>query len=126
MLIRDETVYRCPKSLGPLKLLNTEYDGDLIKKGTLMSVDGREYAIENYIPDLTYPPELQEVDNHTRSTYDKLAEEYDKFANIPFETFGQSNHEVREKITSKLELKPNSTVLDIGAGDGRGGAGGLR
>ncbi len=52
--------------------------------------------------------------------YNKLANEYEKFDSIPFQTFYENEEDVREKMTDKLNLKSNSKVLEIGGGDGRG------
>ncbi|MFZ6009565.1 MAG: class I SAM-dependent methyltransferase [Bacteroidota bacterium] len=116
----DLNVYRCPKSGSTLELIDAEIVGERIKSGTLRSTQNQEYLIRDFLPDFTWPKELADVDEETRAHYDRLASEYDKFANLPFETFGQTNSEVREKITSKLALTPDSKVLEVGGGDGRG------
>lgn len=79
-----------------------------------------EFYFVNGVPDFTYPLDLAEIDEAFRETYNKLADEYDKFANIPFETFKTTEHEVRVKITNELNLSNDLNVLEIGAGDGRG------
>jgi ubiquinone/menaquinone biosynthesis C-methylase UbiE len=120
MKIKELEVYRCPITGSKLKLVNPAIVKDQVQEGLLINEDGKEYTINNSIPDFTWPKKLAEIDEETRAHYDKLADEYEKFADIPFQTFKQSNEEVREKITSKLELKPNYKVLEIGGGDGRG------
>lgn len=120
MKLKDLDSYRCPVSGSKLKLINEVISQSQVKDGSLLSDDGVEYKINNFIPDFTWPKELAKIDEVSRAHYDKLAEEYEKFADIPFQTFGQSNEEVREKITSKLDLRPNFRILEIGGGDGRG------
>ncbi len=120
MDISEVEVYRCPRTLSKLTLNETKMSEGKVVEGTLTNKDGTEYSICNSIPDFTWPKELMDVDEETRIAYEKLALEYDKYADLPFQTFKQSNHDVREKITAKLNLQPNSKVLDIGAGDGRG------
>ena len=120
MRVKDLAVYRCPITGSKLKLLNEIIIQDRIQEGILSSDTGNQYLIKNFVPDFTWPKELAEIDEETRSNYDRLADEYDKYADIPFQTFNQSNEEVREKITSKLNLKSNYKVLEIGGGDGRG------
>ena len=120
MRIKELEIYRCPITGSKLKLVNPVIVQDQVQEALLINDDGKEYTINNSIPDFTWPKELAEIDEETRAHYDKLADEYEKFADIPFQTFKQSNEEVREKITSKLELKPNYKVLEIGGGDGRG------
>jgi ubiquinone/menaquinone biosynthesis C-methylase UbiE len=120
MKIRELEVYRCPMTGSKLKLVNPSIIGDNVESGTLISDTGIRFDISDFIPDFTWPKELANIDDVTRAHYDKLANEYEKFADIPFRTFHQSNEEVREKITAKLSLKPNDKVLEIGGGDGRG------
>lgn len=120
MKLEELNHYRCPISGSMLKLENENIVEDRAKQGVLVSETGEKYFIDDFIPDFTWPKSLASVDDETRSHYDKLANEYDKFADIPFQTFGQSNEEVREKITSKLNLKHGDKILEIGGGDGRG------
>lgn len=112
--------YRCPITGSSLSLKDPEFESDLIKSGTLTNDRGDAFPIENFLPDFTWPKELLDVDDDTREAYDKLALEYDKYANIPFQTFRTTNEAIRELITSKLGLKEKSKVLEIGGGDGRG------
>lgn len=120
MKLKDLDVYRCPIEGSLLKLSNEIVVRDNVQQGFLTSSSGNKYVIDNYIPDFTWPKELANIDQATKDSYEKLALEYEKYADIPFQTFGQSNEEVREKITSKLNLNSNSKVLEIGGGDGRG------
>jgi ubiquinone/menaquinone biosynthesis C-methylase UbiE len=120
MKLIDLDNYRCPETGSKLKLINEIINQGQVQSGLLISDGGTQYKINNFIPDFTWPKELAEIDEETRSHYEKLADEYEKFANIPFQTFGQSNEEVREKITSKLDIRPNFRILEIGGGDGRG------
>jgi len=120
MKLNELEVYRCPLTGSKLKLINEIVNQDQVQDGLLLSEKGIEFKVNNFIPDFTWPKELAEIDSETRAHYEKLADEYEKFANIPFQTFKQSNEEVREKITSKLALRPDFKVLEIGGGDGRG------
>ena len=120
MLLKNLEIYRCPLTASKLSLSQESMIDNRVKQGILTSVNGIEYKIENFIPDFTWPKNLNNIDQETKEIYEKLAQEYDKFAEIPFQTFNQSNEEVREKITAKLNLKPDFKVLDIGGGDGRG------
>lgn len=112
--------FKHPLTLEKLHLSETTSNGDVIINGFLEDDQGERFEISDGIPDFTWPKKLIEIDSETRATYDKLALEYDKFANIPFETFKCSNHEIRELITSKLNLKSTDKVLEVGGGDGRG------
>jgi ubiquinone/menaquinone biosynthesis C-methylase UbiE len=116
----DMTTYRCPACLSPLVL--TESQADSIESGLLTCTQGHEFSITGGIPDFTWPKELGKVDQETRAAYDKLANEYDKFASIPFQTFREDEVRVREDMINRLGLTSSSVVLEIGGGDGRGAA----
>lgn len=120
MKISEIDIYRCPVSLSKLKLTIKKQEGDDVVEGVLTSDTGNEYFISEGVPDFTYPKELALVDKQTRELYDKLAREYDKFADIPFQTFHSKEPEVREKITDKLNVRKDSKILEVGGGDGRG------
>jgi len=113
-------IFRCPHSGTVLNLKNAQIENGEVISGELVNSDVEIFIIQDGIPDLTWPKELLSLDESTRATYDKLANDYEKFANIPFETFDQSNEEVRELICRKLSLKPTNIVLEVGGGDGRG------
>jgi len=120
MKISDAGIYRCPISLSRLELTVAKEDKENVIEGILRSENGNEYSISNGLPDFTWPKELALTDQKTRELYDKLAKEYDKFADIPFQTFHQKEYDVRQKITDKLNVREDSKVLEIGGGDGRG------
>lgn len=120
MKLNDVDVYRCPASGSTLNLKITKQEGDDIIEGTLSSEGGIVFNILNGIPDFTWPKDLAEIDEQTRKTYDKLAAEYDKFAPFPFMTFLSDENQVRDNMVNRLNIKDDSSVLEIGAGDGRG------
>ncbi|MBS1757398.1 MAG: methyltransferase domain-containing protein [Bacteroidetes bacterium] len=120
MRTEDLQIYRCPITLNKLRIKNEKIVNNRIKSGILVSDKGIHFEIEEFIPDFTWPKELANIDQTTRESYEKLALEYEKYADIPFQTFNQSNQAVREKIIVKLNLKENFQVLEIGGGDGRG------
>ena len=120
MKLNDVDVYICPYSGGKLTLNVDKEEGDEILEGSLVNDEGTKFNIADGLPDLIWPKELGKVDEKTKLLYTELADEYDKYANIPFETFKISNDVVRENITERLKLTPSSVVLEIGGGDGRG------
>jgi ubiquinone/menaquinone biosynthesis C-methylase UbiE len=117
---REANSYRCPVCQLGLELIVNEHKEGEIVAGTFQCVSGHHFSISDGIPDFTWPKELMEMDQATRDTYDKLAQEYDKFASFPFMTFYSDENEVRKKITDALVINESSIVLEIGAGDGRG------
>jgi ubiquinone/menaquinone biosynthesis C-methylase UbiE len=116
----DADVYRCPACLGAFTLNARKTEKDIVMEGELTCPNGHRFSIEQGIPDLTWPKELANIDQATKDLYNKLAAEYEKFASIPFQTFHEKETDVREAMTDRLSLRPDSRVLEIGGGDGRG------
>lgn len=115
----DAHVYTCPVCLSAFSLTEIKAEKDNVVEGELTCGKGHHFSIEHSIPDFTWPKELANVDQATKDLYNRLAEDYDKFASIPFQTFYDKEDNVREKMTDQLALTPNSKVLEIGGGDGR-------
>jgi ubiquinone/menaquinone biosynthesis C-methylase UbiE len=119
--VKKNNLYRSPDDGRLLKIKNPSTKGVEIITGTIVgSKKNEKYEILGGIPDFTFPKELAQEDMQARSDYEKLAKEYDKYADIPFQTFYSSEYDERQKMTNKLGLKENSIVLEVGAGDGRG------
>jgi ubiquinone/menaquinone biosynthesis C-methylase UbiE len=112
--------YKCPVCLSFFSVIDVKVEEKNIIDGVLKCRNGHEFSIKNGIPDFTWPKELGIIDEETRKSYEKLADEYDKFASFPFWTFKSDEHQIRENMTSRLNLREDSVVLEIGAGDGRG------
>ena len=117
---QEVNIYRCPCCAKPLKLEVFKGKNGKVTKGDFLSHDGIKFPIDNGIPDFTWPKKLNLIDKKNRITYDKLANEYDKYASLPFQTYYSNENEVYGKMISKLNLKPEHRVLEIGCGDGRG------
>ena len=94
MKIIEEKIYKCSSCSGELELSVIKKQNDTIITGEFKSEEGIQFPIRNGIPDFTWPKELSEIDRKSRELYDKLAEEYDKFASIPFQTFHADEHEI--------------------------------
>lgn len=115
------TLYRSPVNGNRLELKINSLSGDKVVSGKYYGTGDNEiYEIKEGIPDFTFPKELALIDELTRTSYEKLADEYDKYASIPFRTFYSSEDDERTKMTDKLNINENSVVLEVGAGDGRG------
>ncbi len=112
--------YRSPIDGTPMQLEIHEAQDGKILSGQFTTADGETFEISEGLPDLTWPKALAAIDQETRETYDRLAAEYDKFADFPFRTFKCSEADIREKMTDQLSIRPDAVVLEIGAGDGRG------
>jgi ubiquinone/menaquinone biosynthesis C-methylase UbiE len=113
-------IYRNPADKSKLNLETCDKKGEILS-GIFRNKEGSlSFYIKNGIPDFTYPKQLAKIDEETKNSYENLANEYEKFADIPFKTFKTNEKKIREKITDKLNIKEKSVVLEIGAGDGRG------
>ncbi|MDD5156203.1 MAG: class I SAM-dependent methyltransferase [Candidatus Omnitrophica bacterium] len=113
-------VYRSPGEGGKLTLMKK---GRLIESGRViegvLKGSGNEFRIKEGIPDFTWPKKLSRIDEKTRKDYDLLADEYHKFASIPFETYYSDESKIRERMVDQLNIKPGGLALEIGCGDGR-------
>ena len=116
----DSRVYTCPVCGEAFTLIDLDSNGDEIRAGTLTCPNLHTFTIDHGIPDFTWPKDLANIDQVTKDLYDHLAANYEKFASIPFQTFGCDEENVREAMTDKLNISPDSRVLEIGGGDGRG------
>jgi len=114
------SLYVSPETRQPLRLSSVEKeDNDEIESGTLAANDGSEYAIKDGIPDLTYPRQLDNLDQQARSFYDGRAEAYDKFLHLTFVTHNEDEQSLRRHFIDALELSPTHKVLEVSCGTGR-------
>lgn len=115
----DLDAYVCPVTKKSLTLkVVKELDGEIVS-GVLISEDGREYPINDGVPDFTYPPQLPEEDANARAFYDGRGDAYDANLHLTFDTHGEDENKVRNKFIDALELKPSSRVLEVAFGTGR-------
>lgn len=113
--------YRSPATGASLTLEVTSQKEDNVLEGAFVTVDdGTRFAIHEGIPDFTWPPTLAKADSQTRDSYENMANEYDMYAPLPFQTYRADEAEVRKGMVDLLELKEDSRVLEIGCGTGRG------
>lgn len=112
-------LYRDPESGLQLRLDVADERGGDVLEGTLSTPNGRRYAIRNGIPDLSFPQEPEDGVARIRDFYDARVEDYDRYLHLTFETFGESEGQVREAMVDRLELQPEHRVLEVGCGSGR-------
>lgn len=113
-------IYRCPNTGSALRLDAASVVDGNVMTGVLYNTDNVRFPIAHGIPDFTWPQTLQAADAQTLQSYEAMADRYDEYAALPFITYRADEHAIREAMLDKLELRPNSTVLEIGCGTGRG------
>lgn len=109
----------CPETKTELKLKNETLNKyEEVKSGLLVNNKGNEYKIQNGIPSFLMYSDI-EKNNYAINLFKEKAISYDQYQHLSFETFYQNETDVRNSMIDKLELKPNSTVLEVNAGTGR-------
>jgi ubiquinone/menaquinone biosynthesis C-methylase UbiE len=122
MRLGEEAYYQCPETGSALKLEIGRQEQDEVVTGWLTSRTGRRHAINDGIPDLTFPPVLHATDEKSRNFYNQRAEIYDKYLHLTFETFWEDETVTRNKMVDTLELEPHHRVLEVSCGSGRDSA----
>jgi ubiquinone/menaquinone biosynthesis C-methylase UbiE len=102
-----------------LNLDASEGNDQEVTRGRLLCVCGRDYPIEEGIPNLVYPEKLLPSDEVFKQKYDKAAEQYDVGLDWLFRSFYEDEDSIRSGMTELLDLRPDSRVLEIGCGTGK-------
>ncbi len=119
MRFGEENFYVDPATLDPLTLSNAVREGTEIVSGTLSSTSGHSYEIRGGVPDLVFPLKLPAADRDALQQYEERADAYDRYLPLTFSTYGEDEQSVRNAMIDKLGLRPDSVVLETGAGTGR-------
>jgi ubiquinone/menaquinone biosynthesis C-methylase UbiE len=112
-MVKEDFAFISPDTHQKLSLI--EKDG--VKK--LITDSGIEYKFIHNFPDLTYPATLELKEKTTLEFYENRADVYDKFLYQTFKTHNENESEIRNKFIDKLNINPNSKVLEIACGTGR-------
>lgn len=120
MRASDEKFYVDPATGEALRLVdaNTSPDGT-VSEGALVSASGNRFEIRDGVPNFIYPLELPEVDKKSLQQSEQRADVYDQYLPLTFRTYGEDEQQVRNAMVDKLDLKPDSLVLEVAAGTGR-------
>lgn len=92
----------------------------LKKEGNeLFSTSGLSFSLNDDIPNLIFPKELNDIDKAAQSFYEGRASQYDATLHFTFFTHNEDENEIRNKFIDKLNINENSKVLEIACGTGR-------
>jgi len=110
---------RCPACTRELRLVTGKENEREVTNGSLVCACGKDYTIEDGIPNLIYPDELMPSDSEFKQKYDKGAEQYDIGLDWLFRSFYEDENAIRSGMLKLLDLQPCSRVLEIGCGTGK-------
>ena len=92
----------------------------LTRKGNTLQAGNYKFPLlKNDIPDLRFPETLSEIDSKSREFYENRVEDYENYLSLTFETYGEDETSVRNKMIDLLNLSEGSKVLEIACGTGR-------
>ena len=115
----EAEVYVCPACKQGMQLRVVQQLGEAVVAGTLACRCGAEFPIADGIPDLVFPRQLAASDLEAKLWYDANADVYDENLHLTFDTFGEDENNVRNRLVDRLSLQPTHRVLELGAGSGR-------
>lgn len=119
MRIGEENFYRDPETLKALTLVDPVVENGEVISGALVSESGNRFEIVTGVPNFVFPFELPEIDKKSLQQYEDRADAYDRYLPLTFSTYGEDETKVRNSMIDKLNLQPDSIVLETGAGTGR-------
>lgn len=86
---------------------------------SLVCLKGHHFTIVGGIPYVMDDAGLSANETESKTEYSKIAPYYDQGITWLFESFFEDEELVRRAMIDKLQLKPDSTVIEVGAGSGR-------
>jgi ubiquinone/menaquinone biosynthesis C-methylase UbiE len=118
-MYQERNIYVCPETKGHLKCEPEKIEGDNVISGRLVSESGKVFIIQNGIPDLTFPRELEGKQKEALDYYESIAGVYDDVAHLTYRIQHVDEAEARKDVVNLLGLKKDSRVLELACGTGR-------
>jgi ubiquinone/menaquinone biosynthesis C-methylase UbiE len=115
----ERSIYVCPETKEPLRLVVEEERDGAVMTGQLVRADGVAYEIRDGIPDMIFPRDLSGEQKDARDYYEGVAEIYDDVAHLSFRIQYVDETEARQGFVNLLKLKPGARVLELACGTGR-------
>ena len=119
LMNQKRNIYVCPETKKPLQCFPDQLDGSYVISGRLRSETGREFHIQDGIPDLTFPKELTRAQQEALDYYNGIAEIYDQVAGLTFRIQYVDETATRREFAKLLNLTPGSRVLELACGTGK-------
>ena len=110
--------YRCPYTGERLRLEDAQESGGEIVSASLLSEGGLRYGVVDGIAHVIQPDRETYSPEETREAayYEATARDYDAVIDWLFKSFREDETTSRAKMIDLLELRPDSRVLETGAG----------
>ncbi|MEO5891116.1 MAG: class I SAM-dependent methyltransferase [Ferruginibacter sp.] len=119
MNIQSLKFLACPYTHQPLDIEVSKKKGEEIVKGSFKSKEsGLVFLVEDGVPDFTYPAQLIGSDKDFNKKYEENARLYNEGMDWLFSSFFENEDDVRNKLISYLNIKPNHFILNMGCGTG--------
>lgn len=116
---QQRNIYVCPETKTLLKCQSSELEGNNIVSGQLANENGREYPIQDGIPDLIFPRDLSPEQQEAMDYYEGVASVYDDVAHLSFRIQYVDETKARQEFVKLLHLNAGSRVLELACGTGR-------
>jgi ubiquinone/menaquinone biosynthesis C-methylase UbiE len=115
----DRNIYVCPETGETLICQPEKIEGKNVISGWLVREDGKKYRIQEGVPDLVFPQELEMEQGATLDYYEEVANIYDDVADLSFRIQFVDEARARKAFVERLKLSPSSRVLELACGTGR-------
>ncbi|HLA09004.1 MAG TPA: methyltransferase domain-containing protein [Pyrinomonadaceae bacterium] len=119
-MLEPLNIYVCPETKARLKCHATRSEATNVISGYLINEEtGQQYTIEDGIPDLIFPRELNSEQREAMDYYEGVAAVYDDVAHLSFRIQYVDELKARRDFVRLLNVEPSARVLELACGTGR-------